>query len=215
MKKLGLTICLVLLTTTMTWSQFSFHLIDNFEGGTLSSGTKWWRFGDLKIKIAENKETDSRDLISESCGVYSLNMSGQTNDWYIGGIGADLQVSAERFSRFQIDVSGNNKYSGKLIVEFFDDDNYNYSIEQDPQNNYEAVYDDKWVVELPVLGSGFSRYSVPFTAFRDANPGVGDDIWNPEQAGGSGGLLKMQLVAISGDKASKVDFDIDNLILTY
>ncbi|MFC1511484.1 hypothetical protein ACFL5U_03775 [Candidatus Margulisiibacteriota bacterium] len=215
MKKLLLIIGVVLLFGSATFSQFSFYLIDNFESGNINTGTKWWGFGALNIKVVENKATANRDLIAESCGDYALRLVGATNNWYIGGLGTDLGVSADRYSRFQIDICGGGKYQGKLVVELFDDDNQNYSIEQDPAKNYETVYDDKWVVELNVLGQGYTRMSVPFSAFRDANPGIGDDIWNPEQKDGSGGLLKLQLVAISQEQAGKVDFKIDNILLTY
>ena len=196
-------------------AQFSFHLIDNFEDGEISTGPKWWQFGDLKAKVVENPSLEVRDLIAESCGDYSLNLAGQTRDWYVGGIGADIGVDASHYSRFQIDIYGSPKLYGKLKIEFFDDDNLNYSIEQDPSKNYETVYDDKWVAEVNIQGKGFTRTSIPFTAFKDVNPGVGDDIWNPDQKFGSGGLLKMQLVAISGERDGKIDFNIDNVLLTY
>jgi hypothetical protein len=71
------------------------------------------------------------------------------------------------------------------------------------------------VAEINIQGKGWTRVSIPFTAFRDVNPGVGDDQWNPDQKDGSGGLLKMQLVAITEQRQGKVDFKIDNLLLTY
>ncbi|OGC23947.1 hypothetical protein A2291_05540 [candidate division WOR-1 bacterium RIFOXYB2_FULL_42_35] len=215
MKRFLFLVVLTFIITNLAYAQFSFHLIDNFEDANFTRDPKWWRFGDVKTEIVKNPETTARDLITESCGDYSLRLSGKTNDWYIGGMGTDLGVDAARFSRFQIDISGNKKFQGKLIVEFFDDDNQNYQIEQDPQKNYEAIYDDKWVAEILVQGDGFTRTSIPFTAFKDANPGVGDDIWNPDQDDASGGLLKMQLIVISGDQAGQADFKIDNLLLTY
>lgn len=215
MKKPLLVALSMLLFATAVFSQFTFYLIDNFEDGNFSEGPKWWCFGDLKVEVTKNPSPEVRDLIAESCGDYSLHLCGKTKGWYIGGIGTDLGVDATRFSRFQIDISGNKLDSGKLKIELFDDDNLNYSIEQDPQKNYEPVFDDKWVVEVMILGRGFSRISIPFSAFKEGNPGVGDDLWNPFQAGGSGGLLKMQLVAISADKEGATDFNIDNLLLTY
>jgi hypothetical protein len=66
-----------------------------------------------------------------------------------------------------------------------------------------------------IQGKGFTRISIPFSAFRDVNPGVGDDLWNPNKGNGSGGLLQMQLVAITDEQHGKMDFNIDNLLLTY
>jgi len=208
--------CLVVgLLGTGALAQFSFYLVDNFEGGEFSEGSKWWRFGDIQVKIVSNPTLEGKDLIAESCGEYSLNISGEAKDWYVGGMGTDLGIDASTYSRFQVDISGRPQAKGKLVIEFFDDDNQNYTIEQDPEKNYEPVSDDKWVAEINILGNGFTRTSIPFTAFKDVNPGIGDDIWNPDQADGSGGLLKFQLVLISTEKQGNLEFDIDNLLLTY
>jgi len=215
MKKLFLALSILFLFSSLGFSQFTFYLIDNFEDGDFTDGPKWWRFGDLAAKAVKNPPSNKHDLIASSCGNYSLELSGGTKNWYIGGIGTDLGVDASRYSRFQIDVYGDDFYSGKLKIELFDDDNLNYSLEQDPRNNYMPVYDDKWVAEVIIKGQGFTRTSIPFSAFRDVNPEVGDDVWNPSQGEGSGGLLKMQLVAITENQAGEIDFNIDNLLLTY
>ncbi|MFH1684603.1 MAG: hypothetical protein ABIA67_06950 [Candidatus Margulisiibacteriota bacterium] len=215
MKKFLLVLGIMLIAASAGYAQFSFYLIDNFESGEFSEGPKWWRFGSLAVKLVNNSTPETRDLIAESCGEYSLSFLGETNDWYVGGIGTDLGVDASKYSRFQIDINGNKNWQGKLIVELFDDDNNNYSIEQDAQKNYAPVFDDKWVAEINIQGEGFTRTSIPFTAFRDVNPGIGDDTWNPDQEEGSGGLLKMQLVAITEQQQGKVDFKLDNLLLTY
>ena len=214
MKKHFLIIGLILVLASAAFSQFSFYLIDNFESGNFDR-LKWWRFGDLKVKVTENASPEGRDLIAESCGQYALNFSGDSKNWYVGGVGTEMGMDATRFSRFQIDVFGSDEYRGKLIIELLEDDNGNYSIEQDPKKNYDPLYDDKWVAELNIQGKGFTRVSIPFSAFRDANPGVGDDKWNPEQKNGSGGLLKLQLVAITDKKEGKIDFSLDNLLLTF
>ncbi|MFH1361287.1 MAG: hypothetical protein ABIH69_01355, partial [bacterium] len=136
-------------------------------------------------------------------------------NWYVGGIGTYLGLDATLYSRFQIDVYGNDKLRGKLLIHLFDDDNNNYMVEQDADNNYEPTLDDQWVAEVNIQGEGFTRYSIPFSAFHDANPGIGDDIWNPVQKDGSGGLLQTQLIVISAEQAGKVELRVDNLLLTY
>lgn len=215
MRKILLVLATVFLLSGASFSQFSFHLIDNFEDGDFSRSPKWWHFGKLKGEVIENHISQDKDLITESCGEYCLNLSGETDDWYVGGIGTDLGVDASPFTRFQIDVYGGGDGSGKLKIELFDDDNQNYSIEQDPSKNYEATHDDKWVAEVNIQGRGYTRTSIPFSAFKDANPGVGDDVWNPDQKDGSGGLLKMQLVAITAGQQGVLDFNIDNLLITF
>ncbi len=214
MRKLILTLGIVVLIAAATFSQFSFYLIDNFENGKFDK-SKWWRFGGLRGEIVENPSPGKQDLIAESCGNCALNLSGASRDWYVGGIGTELGVDGTHYSRFQIDVYGSDEWRGKLMVELFEDDNQNYSIEQDPQKDYEPLCDDKWVAEINIQGKGFTRISIPFSAFQDVNPEIGDNIWNPSQSDGSGGLLKLQLVTITEKQQGKMDFNIDNLLLTY
>jgi len=97
----------------------------------------------------------------------------------------------------------------------FDDDNGNAILEQDPSKDWIPTKDDKWVAEIPILNKGWSRYSIPFSAFKLENRGCGDGIWNPDQKDGSGGLLKIQISLIAGEEKGKVDVALDNLILTY
>ena len=215
MKKVLFSLLVVLVVSGVAVGQFTFHLIDNFEDQNYTQNPKWWRFGDLKPEIVANVSLEARDLIAESCGDYSLNLSGETGDWYIGGIGTDLGVDATQFARFQIDVYGDDEFSGKLLIELFEDDNQNFSIEQDPHKDFEPIKDDKWGVKVNIQGKGYTRISIPFSAFRDLNPDVGDNIWNPDQKNGSGGLLKLQLVAISEEQKGKINVSIDNILLTY
>jgi hypothetical protein len=71
------------------------------------------------------------------------------------------------------------------------------------------------VAEVNILGEGFTRYSIPFTAFVDENPKMGDDKWNPNKKDNSGGLLKIQFIVIAPAKVGEVDFRLDNILLTY
>jgi hypothetical protein len=215
MKKFLLGMLLSLGLASTVFSQFSFHLVDNFESGKFAEGSKWWVFGNIKGKIVKNVPLKVKDLIAQSCGDYALNVSGKSSDWYVGGLGADIGIDASEFSRFQIDVSGDPLIKGKLIIELLEDDNGNFTIEQDPKNNYEPTKDDKWVAEVKILGKGFTRTSIPFTAFRDANPNIGDGKWNPDQQGGSGGLLKLQLIFVTDEKKGDVDVNLDNILITY
>lgn len=215
MKRFLLMAAIVAMVATAALAQFTFYLIDNFESGEFNEGAKWWRFGDLKVELVKNPSLEGQDLIAESCGDFALDFKGRTSDWYVGGIGTQLGVDASKYSRFQIDMFGHPTKRGKLVVEFFEDDNNNYTIEQDPKKNYAPIHDDKWVAEIKVQGNGYTRTSIPFTAFEDVNPGVGDDIWNPSKLDGSGGLLKMQIVMIAEQQSDEVDLKIDNLLLTY
>jgi len=203
----------VWLLTALARAQFSFYLIDNFENGRAD---KWYRFGQISMAADKNPslEGEVKDLVAESCGEFSLKLKGGSENWYVGGIGTDLQLDAGAFTRLQMDVYGSDK-NGKIKIEVFDDDNQNFLLEQDPARDWLATKDDKWVAEVPILGKGFTRISIPFSAFRLENPGCGDGIWNPVQKDGSGGMLKIQMVFLTDRQKGRVEANIDNLLLTY
>jgi len=192
-------------------AQFSFHLIDNFESGKVD---KWYRFGNVRMEITRNPSIEAKDVIAESCGDFSLQLKGKSENWYVGGIGADINIDGTPFFRFQLDVYGGDG-GGKIKIELFDDDDGNFALEQDPERNWLATKDDKWVAEVPVLGRGFTRVSIPFSAFKLENPGSGDGIWNPDQRNGSGGLLKIQLILLTDRQTGEAEVRVDNLLLTY
>lgn len=143
-----------------------------------------------------------------------LKVRGGTESWFVGGVGTDLGIDATPFSRLQMDIYGSGS-GGKLRIELFDDDNNNFSLEQDPALDWKPTKDDKWYAEVPVLEKGFTRFSIPFSAFKLDNPGCGDGIWNPDQKNGSGGLLKMQIILLTDKQKGQVDANIDNILLTY
>jgi hypothetical protein len=192
-------------------AQFSFYLIDNFESG---KADKWYRFSNAQMKVTQNPSPEAKDVIADSCGTYALKVRGGTESWFVGGVGTDLGIDATPFSRLQMDIYGSGS-GGKLRIELFDDDNNNFSLEQDPALDWKPTKDDKWYAEVPVLEKGFTRFSIPFSAFKLDNPGCGDGIWNPDQKNGSGGLLKMQIILLTDKQKGQVDANIDNILLTY
>ncbi|MFC1496123.1 hypothetical protein ACFL52_01770 [Candidatus Margulisiibacteriota bacterium] len=202
-------ILLICAFVTAARADLTFYLVDNFESESYS---KWFSFGNLDLNINKNPRTAKHDLVADSCGDFSLGISGAATDWYIGGIGLELGIDASSYSRIQLDIFGNGA-KGKIKIELYDDDNGTQQIEQD--ENWQPLYDDKWAVEIPVLGKGFTRFSIPFTAFTDENPKVGDGIFNPTKKNGSGGLVRMQLIFVAAEKIGSIDIALDNVLLTY
>ncbi|OGB89192.1 hypothetical protein A2625_02610 [candidate division WOR-1 bacterium RIFCSPHIGHO2_01_FULL_53_15] len=205
--------CFGALLAVSAGAEFSFYLIDNFESGQAG---KWYRFGGLETTVERNpsSEADSQDTIAESCGDFALKLKSRAAHWFAGGIGTDIYADASSFSRFQMDIFGSGA-GGKIKIEVFDDDNDNYSLEQDPSKNWLATKDDKWVAEVPILGKGFTRVSIPFSALKLENPVSGDGLWNPDHKNGSGGLLKVQFVLLTDRETGEVEAGIDNILLTY
>jgi len=200
-----------LLMGAASWGLLTFFLVDNFEDQSFS---KWFQFDNVELSLYEIPKSEKKDLVLESCGDYALQIKGSASDWYVGGVGTDFNLDASSYSRLQFDMYGSSP-GGKVKIELIEDDNGNSKIEQDSSRNWELTADDKWEVEVPILKEGFTRYSIPFSAFTDGNPGVGDSIFNPDQENGSGGILRVQLIFIAAKQKGDVDVKIDNVIFTY
>ncbi|MFH1760533.1 MAG: hypothetical protein ABIA63_05470 [bacterium] len=212
---IGLILFVLFGFSSVVSGQMTFFLIDNFEDGDLSRNPEWWPFDDISPSIVKNVKPTKIDFVAESCGEYSMQIKGNAAQWYVGGLGANVAIDASEFTRLQFDVYGNEKGKGKLKIELYEDDNNNNNIEQDKNKGWAPKFDDIWATEIAIQGKGFTRYSIPFSAFQDGNPGVGNGKWDPDQKNGSGGLLKVQLIAIADSEKGSADFRIDNIILTY
>jgi hypothetical protein len=192
-------------------------LIDDFESGNLKSPREWWTFDIEKSEAASNRDLKAGDeSVAAAVGNYSLLLSGLAKNWYAGGCGTYLAKENQdlsRYNSFSMDIYGNGPGSGTLKVELIDDDNRNWQAEQDPAKNYAPVYDDKFVNEVRVDWNGWKKVVIPFADFVDDNPMVGDDIWNPLQVTGSGGLLQVQFICIANSDKGKVDYNVDNVSL--
>jgi len=193
------------------------YMIDDFEDGDYTSNPEWWRFDNVNLKVVDNSDYQTGDQTSlNEIKKYSLNVAGTCTDWYCGGMGTYTARKGADFSKyntFQMDVYGNGVGSGTIKIELYDDDNGNWVIEQDPKKNYAPIYDDLFAYNLIVDWRGWKRVSIPIADFMDENPGVGDDIWNPDQTGGSGGLIQTQIIFVGSQKSGSARLNIDNVSL--
>jgi len=192
-------------------------LIDDFESGSLRTPREWWTFDIYTADVVSNEELGAGDQeIAAEAGKYSLHLEGDATNWYAGGCGtyfAKENQSLVEYNFLVMDVFGNGPGSGTLKIELFDDDNSNWQVEQDPSQGYTPIYDDKFVSDVRVDWVGWERVSIALEDFVDDNPEVGDDVWNPEQAGGSGGLLQVQFICLAGKSEGSVNYNIDNVSL--
>jgi len=193
-------------------------LIDDFESGSLKSPREWWTFELEKAEAASNRDLkDGDEGVASEVGNYSLHLSGPAKNWYAGGCGTYLAKENQdlsKYDHFQMDVYGSGPGSGTIKIELADDDNKNWQVEQDSAKNFALIYDDKFVYEVRVDWNGWKRVSLPFADFVDDNPKVGDDIWNPQQVDGSGGLLQVQFICIASTDKGRVNYNLDNVSLT-
>lgn len=205
-------------TTEQTQVVSGVFVIDDFESGNLKSPQEWWTFDLKEVGVMLNTALTEGDAeVIKGIGKYSLQLKGPSKNWYAGGAGtyiAKENMDLSKYNSLQVDVYGNGEGSGRLKIELFDDDNDNWQAEQNPASNYAPTYDDKLVYDINVDWSGWQRIVIPFDDFVDDNPGVGDDVWNPQQKDGSGGLLQIQLICLGPTDTGLVNFNIDNLSLT-
>ena len=179
-------------------------LIDNFEDGNIGVDPEWWVFDNIKLLPSHNP----------ALGAIALEIGGETSDWYVGGFGTYLARPEHDFSSFgylELAVYGGGPRSGILKIELYEDDNNNWQIEQDPKQNYAPVFDDRFSYELKVDWQGWKQIKIPLTEFADTNPLAGDNIWNPQKLGKSGGLLQMQFIALASSKSGAVHYIIDDV----
>lgn len=189
-------------------------VIDDFESGSLRAPREWWTFDIQKAAAVPNENLVAGRY---DTGEYSLLLSGPAKNWYAGGCGTYIAKEKQDLSgydSFQIDIYGNGPGSGTLKIEIFDDDNNNWQVEQDPAKAYAPIYDDKYTYDVNVDWNGWKRLTILLDDFVDDNPRVGDDVWNPVQNGGSGGLLQIQFVCLASKATGSVNMNIDNVSLT-
>ena len=204
--RLGFTILLVIVSLAL--SSFANNsisiIIDNFEDNNISADPEWWTFDQVKLSTSRNPAKGSLSLV----------VKGKTKDWYVGGIGtyiAKQEQDLSQYSSLTMDIYGYGPGSGKVKVEVYDDDNGNWQIEQDPKKGYSPVSDDRYSYELNIDWKGWKKVKIPFSDFVDTNPNVGDNIWNPQKIGKSGGLIQMQLICLANSKIGTVHYIIDNV----
>lgn len=176
-------------------------VIDSFDDADIKAAPAWWTFDNLEETFPESK--------NELNGYYYLKLAGQANNYYVGGMGTYVGKDLTDYDTLVVSVLGSGPNSGTLRLQLYDDDNNSYQLEQD--NTYKPLYDDYLEYELPVTWEGWRTVEIPLNKFVDMNQGVGDDVFNPEQKNGSGGLLHFQLVVIATSEKGSINMGLDNL----
>ncbi len=160
---------------------------------------KWWSFR-AKTNIR------SGSLTSEG-----LDVQGTAENWYVGGTGVYVGIDATKYTHFEMDVWGESQRPSSLKVELYDDDNGDNQIALDANGN--PVNDDRFVYLQKVDWDGWKRVSIPVAAFKDDNPGIGDDVWNPSKVNGKGGLIQIQFILLASTITGEAHVKIKNIEL--
>jgi hypothetical protein len=148
----------------------------------------FWQFDKLGVSWLPKSKKEKENFL----GAEHLLLEGTVKNWYGGGMGTYLALNAQGFTHLSLNIFGYGKDSGVLKIELTDDDNKNFKAE----TGLNGKADDIFAYALPVDWQGWRHFNIPFLAFADENPGIGDDQWNPSQWLGSGGLLQIQWIAI-------------------
>jgi len=176
-------------------------VIDDFDDGNISASPEWWVFDKVLLSFDEVK----------GYGESTLIVNGKTSNWYVGGLGTYLAKDASEYNTVCISIFGEGENSGKVKIQLYDDDNGTTQLEQDEK--WEPTADDRFEYEVDVNWLGWKDLQIPVSSFKDTNPGVGDDIYNPNIEDGSGGLLHFQLIFNSAYETGKINLKIDNIKL--
>jgi hypothetical protein len=188
------------------------HTISDFENGTIQEEPEWWTFGNMSIEPV-GTQMFSKDPLNSHLGKFALALKGKTKDWYVGGLGTYVGIDATRYTHLKMLVYGTGPKSGRLTIQMYDDDNKNWVLEQDIENNYIPIFDDLFEYTQTVDWRGWRVLLIPFANFKDVNPTVGDNVFNPSQQDASGGLLHFQFIVLADDKEGTVDMAINDIKL--
>jgi hypothetical protein len=186
-------------------------IVDDFEDGNYNRLPEWWKFDNVNLKIKKNTHARGESIIEAETENYSLIVTGDAKDWYIGGIGTYLGRDASPYNTFQIDINAEKSKAGTIRFEFYDDDKGSWESAFDEK--WVPKKDDLWIYELKVDWSGWKRLVIPFSDLKLSDPGRGNGIWDPDQKNGSGGLLQFQMIFNSDKKDGKINYTIDNIKL--
>ncbi|OGC15884.1 hypothetical protein A2246_03135 [candidate division WOR-1 bacterium RIFOXYA2_FULL_37_7] len=201
MKKLVLFILIIFVAASAAYARLTFYLVDNFEDGILSN--RWYVFDKISASVVPNPESKEEDSVAEACGDKVLKLEGKTSGWYVGGMGTILGIDGADYSRMVIDIYGSKSF-GKIKLELFEKNG------QEGTNENEK--ETKWVVEIPVLGKGFTRYSVPLSAFYNEDTKDSDVVFHGTNGGN---ISKLQVIFVSATKEGVFDCAVDNIMFTF
>jgi len=181
-------------------------LLDHFEDGDYLKNPTWWTFGSINLSVGYNTSSGDTDFVQKR----SLIFQG-LGARYIGGAGMYYPKDLSNFEGVRLVLWGNGPESGHLQIQLFDDDNGNFVVETFPDMKNTPSKDDIFLHTQRIDWQGWREVLIPFSEFHDANPGIGDDGWNPKQTSGSGGFLQVQLIAMSAKPDTPVFFKLDSI----
>ena len=183
------------------------YIVDTFTHGLGTEKDSWWQFDDILLTVERNKPKSKQE--KKILGEKSLRVQGATKQWYYGGVGRYLGVDLLPYNAIKVVLYSSKANSALVRVQLFDDDNNNWRVDLN-HTQEKAVLDDVFEYNILMDWEGWRVVTIPVVDFKDSNPTVGDNIWNPYYTGSSGGMLQMQFMFFSPkEQESTLDIRID------
>lgn len=163
------------------------YIVEHFEGNK-NYIRKWWKYGNLKVYNKAISKMDMYNLGKKAIGLYKSDVLNT------GVFGTFLGIDGKRYKFIEILVYGFGKNSGSLQINLYDDDNNNFNLETDYADQNILNFDDVFAYNLKINWKGWKKLVIPIKDFKDNNPLIGDDIYNPDQKKRSGGLIVLEFL---------------------
>lgn len=201
----------LILCGSSAFARGDYRIIDDFERNPDLKKPEWWKFDNVTVMVMKNLPYRPGDKVAKATGKNSLNIKGNAENWYCGGMGTYLGIDATIYTGLEISVYGYAENNGTIKIEFYDDDKGSWETQYD--KNWIPLKDDIWAYEQKVDWKGWKQIYIPFSKFVLTNSKRGDGVLNFDQNKGSGGLLQTQIVIIAPAKDGEVNVNIDNIKL--
>lgn len=202
---------LFLLCSSQAFAAGDFRIIDDFERNPDLKKPEWWKFDNVTVMVMKNLPYRPGDRVAKATGKNSLNIKGNAENWYCGGMGTYLGIDATIYSGLEISIYGYNDNNGAIKIELYDDDKGSWETQYD--KSWIPLKDDIWAYEQRIDWKGWKQIHIPFSKFTLSNPKRGDGVVNFDQSKGSGGLLQCQLIVIAPAKDGEINVNVDNIRL--
>lgn len=181
-------------------------LIDDFEKnspGKIGFGSTYSDPND------HNVVTNFSDSTQKTQGNYSLLLQGSDTDknYWITEVATDSNVLYQKIRAVNADslfinlsVYGTGQSQASLEVKFEEDDSGSGRL--NPKTN------DSFHYLIPVDWTGWKNISIPYSAFSDTNPDIGNNTTEPSK------IIQMALTLVSAPPISTLTINIDFVLLT-
>ncbi|HCT84579.1 MAG: hypothetical protein DKM50_09965 [Candidatus Margulisiibacteriota bacterium] len=177
------------------------YIVDNFEDSAITTSLKWEFHGAIKSKIGDSLKTMEDSLgIKRKIGSNFLNISGKTNNWYVGGARTKLKKVIDPYTHFSIMIQGRGSNRSKVTVELSE------VVLQDVIREMREK-PDVYSYSIYVSWTGWKKVIIPLRKFTNKKKVVGNRAFDSKKT--SPKWLKLEF--LNDQKEGPITLDIDNV----